>query len=74
MASWARAFPSASILLDGLKDPDPAGRRIVVQALKLSGNPDAVRGVEPLARDPDAATREAGQAALRALGRADQIG
>jgi HEAT repeat protein len=63
--------PIPQPMLDGLKDPNPAIRRIVVQALELSGNPDAVRNVEPLARDPDTATREASQAALRALGPAE---
>jgi len=64
--------PIPQAMLDGLKDPSPLVRRIVVQALELSGNPDAVRSIEPLARDADSATREAFQAALRALGPADQ--
>jgi HEAT repeat protein len=59
-------------MLDGLEDPDPAIRRLVVQALELSGNPDAVPIVEPLTRDSDPATREAALAALRALGPAIQ--
>ena len=64
--------PIPQAMLDGLKDPSPGVRRIVVQALELSGNPDAVPTLEPLARDADPATREACQAALRALGPADR--
>lgn len=60
--------PIPQVVLDGLKHPDPVVRRIVVQALDLSGNPDAVRSIAPLVRDPNAATREAAQAALRSLG------
>jgi HEAT repeat protein len=59
-------------LLDGLKDPNPAVRRIVVQALELSGNPEAIPSVEPLTRDPDASTQEASHAALLFLGPAEQ--
>jgi HEAT repeat protein len=64
--------PLPQPLLDGLKDPNPAVRRIVVQALELSGNPDATPGIEPLTRDPDASTREASHAALLFLGPAKQ--
>lgn len=64
--------PIPQAMVDGLKDSDPAVRRIVVQALELSGNPDAVRLVEPLTRDSDAATRQASEAALLDLGPADQ--
>jgi HEAT repeat protein len=64
--------PIPKAMLDGLKDPNPGIRRLVVQALELSGNPDAVPIVEPLTRDSDPATREAAQAALRALGPAIQ--
>lgn len=63
--------PLPQPLLDGLKDPNPAVRRVVVQALELSGNPDAIPSVEPLTRDPDSATRKAGQAALLFLGPAE---
>ena len=60
--------PIPQAMLDGLTDPNPGVRRIVVQALELSGNPDAVRVLAPLAHDPDPPTREAVQAALRVLG------
>jgi hypothetical protein len=55
-------------LLDGLKDPDPVVRRIVVEAIGLSGNPDAARSIEPLTRDADPATRQASRTALDFLG------
>jgi HEAT repeat protein len=64
--------PIPQAMLDGLKDQNPGVRRIVVQALELSGNPDAIRLLAPLAHDPDPPTREAVQAALRVLGPADQ--
>jgi HEAT repeat protein len=60
--------PIPQAMLDGLKDPNPAVRRIVVQALELSGNPDAVPSLEPLTRDPDTATRETSREALQWLG------
>lgn len=60
--------PIPQPLLDGLADPDPIVRRIVVESLELAGNPDAVRSLEPLTRDSDEATRKAAQAALQALG------
>jgi HEAT repeat protein len=64
--------PIPQPMLDGIEDPDPLVRRIVVQALELSGNPDAVRSVQALARDPDSATREAAQAAVQSLGPGDK--
>lgn len=61
--------PLPEPLLEALADPDPVIRRIVVQSLELSGNPDAVPSLEALARgDPDPATREASRVALRFLG------
>jgi HEAT repeat protein len=57
-----------SPLLDGLKDQNAEVRRIVVLALELGGNPDAVRSLEPLTRDPDPTIREAAQTAIRSLG------
>jgi HEAT repeat protein len=60
--------PIPQSMLDGLSDADPTVRRITVQALELSGNPDAVRSLEPLTRDPDPATREASRVALLYLG------
>ena len=60
--------PIPAPLLEGLKDPNPEVRRVVIRALELSGNPDAIRNLEPLTRDPDPATRTASQAALRVLG------
>lgn len=64
--------PIPQPMADGLKDADPAVRRIVVQALELSGNPDAVPLLESLAREGDSGTRQACQEALRALGPADR--
>jgi HEAT repeat protein len=58
-------------LLDGLKDRSPAVRRIVVQGLELSGNPDAVPHLRPLESDPDPAVREAAKAALLFIGPAE---
>jgi hypothetical protein len=64
--------PIPKAMLDGLRDPNPGIRRLLVQAFELSGNLEAVPIVEPLTRDSDPATREAAQAALRALGPATQ--
>jgi hypothetical protein len=64
--------PIPQPLVDGLKDPNPVVRRIVVEALELSGNPDAVRSVAPLTHDPDPAVRKASEAALASLGPAEQ--
>jgi HEAT repeats len=63
--------PIPQPFLDGLSDPDPTVRQIVVQALELSGNPDAIPYLEPLTRDPNPAIREASQAALHSLGPVD---
>jgi HEAT repeat protein len=63
--------PLPKPLLDGLKDPDPVVRRTAVQALDLSGNPDAVAVLGRLAMDPDSAVREATKAALVFLGPAE---
>ncbi len=52
----------------GLKDPEPTVRRIVVQAMELSGNPDSVKYIQPLTRDPNKATKEASRQAIRTLG------
>ncbi len=60
--------PIPQPLLDGLNDANPTIRRIAVQALELSGNPDAIQSLEPLTRHPDPATREASRAALLVLG------
>jgi HEAT repeat protein len=60
--------PIPQSMLDGLTDASPAVRRVTVQALELSGNPDAVRSLEPLTRDPDPAIRDASRAALLSLG------
>lgn len=63
--------PLPKPLLDGLTDPDPVIRRVVVRALELSGNPDAVPALRPLATDPDPAVREAVRAALAFIGPAE---
>lgn len=60
--------PLPAPLLDGLRDPNPEVRRIVIVALELSGNPDAVGHLELLAKDADPDTREAARKALRTLG------
>jgi len=62
--------PIPQPLVDGLKDPNPVVRRIVVEAIELSGNPDAAQSVEPLTHDPDPAVRKASEAALAFLGSA----
>ncbi|HKB72536.1 MAG TPA: HEAT repeat domain-containing protein, partial [Thermoanaerobaculia bacterium] len=60
--------PIPQPMLDGLEDPDPKVRRIVVQALELSGNPDAIPDLVRLSHDPDSAVREAAEKAIRFLG------
>jgi HEAT repeat protein len=47
---------------------DPVLRRVVVVALELGGNPDAVPYLQPLANDPDPAVRESAASAIAALG------
>lgn len=64
--------PLPAPLLEGLADRQPEVRRIVVQALGLAGNPDAVPALQPIADDADVATREAARRALRALGPPDR--
>jgi HEAT repeat protein len=64
--------PLPAPLLDGLKDPNPEVRRIVILALELGGNPDATKNLEPLTHDPNTATWEASRAALRSLGPSDR--
>jgi HEAT repeat protein len=63
--------PLPQPLLDGLKDPNPAVRRIVLQGLEFSGNPDAVPHLRTLETDADPAVREAAKAALLFIGPAD---
>jgi HEAT repeat protein len=63
--------PLPKPLLDGLSDRDPAIRRAVVQALDLSGNPDAVAALNGSTTDPDPAVREAAKAALAFIGPAE---
>lgn len=60
--------PLPKPLLDGLGDRDPVIRRVVVRALELSGNPDAIGALKPLTTDPDSAVREAATAALAFIG------
>ena len=67
LARLARG-PLPAPLLDALADRDPRMRRVVVQALALAGNPDAVRPLQRLTTDPDAATRNAVALALRIIG------
>ena len=67
LARLARG-PIPSVLLDALADPDPVFRRIVIEALALSGNPDAVPALKPLASHPDAATQTAARHAIQVLG------
>jgi hypothetical protein len=64
--------PLPQALLEGLKDPSPAVRRIVVQALALSGNTEAVLVLQSVATsDTDRHTRAAVKAALLVLGPVD---
>jgi hypothetical protein len=60
--------PIPTPLLDGLKDPDAEIRGLLIETLRLGGNPEAARAIDPLLRDPDAAVRIAAGAALRAIG------
>jgi HEAT repeat protein len=60
--------PIPPALLEGLEDPDPSLRYLIIHALWLAGNPDAVPFLEPLTRDADPRIKEAALAALRALG------
>jgi HEAT repeat protein len=39
--------------LEGLADPEPQVRRIVIEALALAGNPDAEQALKPLVKDRD---------------------
>jgi HEAT repeat protein len=60
--------PLPEALLDGLKDPVPEVRCIVVIALQLAGNPEAAPYIEPLTHDADSSTREEARETLRLLG------
>lgn len=60
--------PIPKPVLDGLKNPAPVVRAVVVQGLALSGNPDAVPNIRALLGDPSSNVREASQMALLALG------
>jgi hypothetical protein len=60
--------PIPKLVLDGLKNPDPVVRAVVVQGLALSGNPEAVPNIRALLGDPSSNVREASQMALQALG------
>jgi len=60
--------PIPSPLLDGLNDSDTEVRKMVIETLRLGGNPDAVKAIEPLLRNPDVSIATAAGVALRALG------
>ena len=55
-------------LLDGLNDSDTEVRKMVIETLRLGGNPEAVRAIEPLLRNPDLSIGTAAGVALRSLG------
>jgi HEAT repeat protein len=61
-----RAIPSP--LLDGLSDSDVEVRKIVIETLRLGGNPEAVKAIEPLSRNSDVSIATAASVALRGLG------
>jgi HEAT repeat protein len=64
--------PLPAPLLDGLADPEPQIRRIVIEALALAGNPDAEQALQPLTMDRDIATRAAARKAIGQLGPVDR--
>ncbi len=55
-------------LIKALKDPDPAFRTVIVQALGMSGNPSAAPHLLALKDDPDNSVREAAIRAIQILG------
>lgn len=55
-------------MLNALNDPDPKCRKLVVQALGISGNPEAVPHLKPLLDDKSAEVREAAEKAIDNLG------
>lgn len=55
-------------LIKALKDPDPAFRTVIVQALGMSGNPSAAPHLAALKDDPDSSVREAAIRAIQILG------
>jgi hypothetical protein len=64
--------PLSAPLLDGLADPDPEVRRIVIEALALAGNPDAVKALNTLVTDRDVDVRAAVRKAIAQLGPIDR--
>jgi hypothetical protein len=55
-------------MLNALTDPDPKFRKLVVQALGISGNPEAVPHLGPLLKDKDSEVREAAKRTIDILG------
>ena len=64
--------PIPPALLDGLADPEPHVRRIVIEALALAGNPDAEQALKPLTKDRDIMARAAATKAIGRLGPIDR--
>jgi HEAT repeat protein len=64
--------PLPAPLLDGLADPEPQVRRIVIEALALAGHPDAEQALKPLTTDRDITTRAAARKAIGQLGPIDR--
>jgi hypothetical protein len=64
--------PLPAPLLDGLADPDPQVRLIVIEGLALAGNLDAEPALRPLTRHRDRATRDAAAKAIEQLGPIDR--
>ena len=64
--------PLPAPLLDGLTDPNPQVRQIVIEALALAGNPDAQPALRLLTRHPDTTTRDAAVKAIAQLGPIDR--
>lgn len=55
-------------MVQALADPDPHFRKLLVQALGVSGNPNVVPHLEPLLKDDNVQVREAAQRAVDVLG------
>jgi hypothetical protein len=66
LARLAPALPPP--VLDGLHDPNPGVRRVVVDALCMGGNPVAARALADLADDRDEAVRVSVRRAIETLG------
>ena len=64
--------PLPAPLLDGLADPEPEVRRIVIEALALAGNPDAVKALNSIVKDRDIDIRAAARKAIAQLGPIDR--